>query len=423
MHDRRSSTHASTAEDPQHARATLGPGKATLTARPTTHERVPGGALNVDVNQLNNAHHGTDTARLGESAELAHLERERKHAHKPEDKKKLDKQIACIIKHDHLSYETTHKTHFYDIAGRPIQEVPAYTPVQINAGTLTKLKLNPTATPVSPVDGPQASAQAVECVFVFQTIHPDGSFGTDGWMPAKDLPKAVDKNQRALVMQISHERDDRHRHFAATPIKVLTRDEGMANPPDITDMFTYPPPKQVVKNKRENQAKDYLSNLSLNIPNSNPPHSDGKRFGIETTRLPIQTNDQKLGSSMTSARWVPRVLPRDLGPAGRHRSLPDRSLPARRVDAVGREDDIHLRLRADERQRKGVRLDQQEDAEAVSRASARFRRGASAPTSSPPATAFAHRSPSRRTAACRRSRARTDTCGPWRSPRGRGAPH
>jgi hypothetical protein len=284
MHDRRSATHAaSTAHDPQRAGVSE-PGKSTLTGQLPAHaaRAVPGGAHNADIDHLNHDHHGMDTARLGESAELTHLEAKRKHAHSEHEKHALDKQIAQL-KHDHLGYKASHTTSLYDIEGRPLRPIKAHTPVLINAGTLTKLALNPTATASMPVATPNAHAAGVECVFVFETVEPDGSrISAGGWVPTSALPKAVGTEQHALAKEIRKERGDSHDKFVAQPVAILTLATARTNPPDITDKFTYPKGKQFSKSgQKENQAQDYMANLSLNIP-----RSGGKRFGVETTRLP-----------------------------------------------------------------------------------------------------------------------------------------
>jgi hypothetical protein len=286
MHDRRSSTSvASPDNDPKRA-AAPGPGKSTLTGQLSAHtaKAVKGGDDNVDIDHLNKDHAGMDTARLGQSAELAALEHKRKHAHSAHEKHALDKQIKQI-KHDHLGYQTLKASKYYDQEGRELGDIPAHTAVLINAGTVTKIKLNPNTNTSTQVAGPDASAGGVECAFVFETVDPADPHATrksaGGWIPTSVLPPAARKEDRSIASKISKARDDKHDKFEAQPIPILTSAGVAANPPDLTGKFTYPKGKQVSKlGKPENQGQDYLYNLSVNVP-----LSGGKRFGVETTRL------------------------------------------------------------------------------------------------------------------------------------------
>lgn len=158
----------------------------------------------------------------------------------------------------------------------------------INAGTLTKIKLNPGTTNSTPVAGPDANAGGVECVFVFETVDPKDPApkpqrdSAGGWLPISVIPPEARAAQRSLARQISKVRDDKHDKFDAQPIAILTAAAAAQNPPDLTDKFTYKKDKQVSPKSGlpMNQAKDYLYNLSLNVP-----RSGGERFGVETARL------------------------------------------------------------------------------------------------------------------------------------------
>jgi hypothetical protein len=125
MHDRRSSTVASPDNDPKRAVAP-GPGKSTLTGQLPMHtaKLVKGGDDNVDIDHLHKDHAGMDAARLGQSAELATLEHERKHAHSAHEQRALDKQIKQI-KHDHLGYQTLKASKYYDPEGRELGDIPS----------------------------------------------------------------------------------------------------------------------------------------------------------------------------------------------------------------------------------------------------------------------------------------------------------
>lgn len=271
-------------DDPKRP-AAPGPGKSTLTGQLPAHtaKAVKGGNDNVDINHLNKAHAGMDTARLGQAAELAALEHERKHAHSAHKKHALDKQIKQI-KHDHLGYQTLKASKYYDQEGRELGDIPAHTAVLINAGTLAKIKLNPNTDASTQVAGP-AHAGGVECAFVFETVDPADPHAArnsaGGWIPTSVLPHAARKEERSIAHKIRKARGDKHDKFDAQAVPILTSAGVAANPPDLTGKFTYPKGKQVGKRGTpENQAKDYLYNLSLNVP-----RSGGKRFGVETTRL------------------------------------------------------------------------------------------------------------------------------------------
>jgi hypothetical protein len=205
---------------------------------------VPGGNLNVDIDKLNH-HPGIDSARLG------HPDRA-----------------------DHNSYRTVRAAALYDNTGAPSPTVvPAGSPVAINAGAVTKL----TCHGFEPTRGP------VDCVFVFGywQIGDKGKqtyVGSGGWMQASALPRVVDTEQRGLASRISHERGDAHHEFGA-PITILPKSGNDAVADGITGLYTYPPPYQV---HRENLAIYYYANLSLNLP-----RTGGKRFGVETDRIPL----------------------------------------------------------------------------------------------------------------------------------------
>lgn len=293
MQERRSASHDATSHGAKHADH-AGPGKSTLVGKldgpvqARAAAAVKGGDDNVDIDHLNTEHAGQDTARLGQEAELKHLEHKLAKAHSAHDKKAIEKKIEQI-KHDHKGFQITKGSPLYDQEGRVMGNLPAHTAVLINAGTLTKIKLNPGTDAQTQVAGPSSTAtpghKVVECAFVFETIDPQDPAGarkpTGAWIPTAVLPAAARKDERALASKISHARDDKHDQFDAQPIAILTAAAALANPPDLKDKFTYPKGKQFGRTgARENQAQDYLNNLSLNVP-----RSGGERFGVETTRL------------------------------------------------------------------------------------------------------------------------------------------
>jgi hypothetical protein len=210
------------------------------------HHGVAGGNLNVDIDHLNKQHPGTDTARLGHPDQT-----------------------------DHNSFRTVGETTVFDNDGTPIGPVIAsHSPVRINAGAITKLICHP-------------SKEAEDVVFVFAVYDLAGKnvvSTTGGWMKASHLPRVVDAEQRALANQIAHLRHDGKQH-AGHGIPLLPPGAWGSDP--RRELHTYPPPHQKTKGGGpENTARDYYSNLSLNIP-----RSGGKRFGVETTRIPFADPD------------------------------------------------------------------------------------------------------------------------------------
>jgi hypothetical protein len=225
------------------ASAPATPGKSTLAHEASAHAHhhgVPGGNQNVDIDHLNRHFHpGADTARIGE--------------HDP--------------KH-HNSFRTLHATSLYDNEGVAGALVPAGSAVVINAGAITRLTCAP-------------ENKAVDCVFVFGYWLVEGGHqkysSNGGWMKASALPHAVDHEQRTLASRIAHQRGDAHHAFEqGVPIQIKTGADAAAD--GIENLYTYPPPFQV---NHENLAVYYYNNLSLNLP-----RTGGKRFGVETDRLP-----------------------------------------------------------------------------------------------------------------------------------------
>lgn len=302
-----------------------------------------------------------DTARLGQSAELAALEHERKHAHSAHEKHPLDQQIKQI-KHDHLGYQTLKASKYYDPEGRELGDIPAHTAVLINAGTLTTIKLHPNTNSSTQVAGPDASAGGVECAFVFETVDPADPKATrksaGGWIPTSVLPPAACKEERSIASKIRKARDDKHDRFEAQPIPILTSTRGR-NKPARSDRQVHVSQGQA--GRQAGKAGEPGPGLSVQ-PVAQRPALGGPavRRRDHAARPRCRHRGQGRGSASSApAGRLPRVLSGNAPQRGA-----DRPVRQGRHDPVGR-DVVRLRLRADQRRRQDLRLDQQEDAGAV----------------------------------------------------------
>jgi hypothetical protein len=153
-------------------------------------------------------------------------------------------------------------------AGTPATQtevmIPAGTPVEINAGAITKLVLRG---PGQPAKAPTPHGHAVECVFIFNAD------GHGGWMPTSALPPEVKREQLSEAKTIEHERGDAHHQFGHG-IEIL---KGVTPQTEgVEELYTYPHQTTVA-----NKAKYYFGNLSLNLP-----FTSANRVGVLTTNIP-----------------------------------------------------------------------------------------------------------------------------------------